>query len=131
MTGLILNNGYKAYTWPELYTEAKECVETARKYGADNECIYVSNVTWRSFTAYQEFIQYQNMTFIMDSALDQLYTEDYSGYDHVVMYFDKNLGQEKIDEILEQMIRINPGLEEYHMVQMQHGYSYNAMYYLE
>lgn len=128
MVAIMLNNGYKTYTWTELHMEAKECVETARKYGINNDCIYVFASSGFIYPAYQEFIQYQNMTFIRGNNLELLYTDDYSGYDHVVMYFDEHVGQEKIDGILEKMIEMNPGLDGYEML---HKYSYNTAYYLD
>ncbi|MCM1144056.1 MAG: glycosyltransferase family 39 protein [Blautia sp.] len=128
MVGILLNNAYKTYDWSELHLEAEECINTARSLGVNNECIYVLNLSWHSFPGYQEFIQYQNMTFIRDNNLDLLYTEDYVDYDHVVMYFDKNVGEEKIEEILDTMIERNPGLDTYERL---HEYSYNVAYYLE
>ena len=128
MVAILLNNGYKIYTWTELHTEAKECVENARKYGINNDCIYVFASSGFIYPAYQEFIQYQNITFIRGNDLELLYTDDYSGYDHVVMYFDEHVGQEKIDGILEKMIEMNPGLDGYEML---HKYSYNTAYYLD
>lgn len=128
MVAIMLNNGYKTYTWTELHMEAKECVENARKYGINNDCIYVFASSGFIYPAYQEFIQYQNMTFIRGNDLELLYTDDYSGYDHVVMYFDEHVGQEKIDGILEKMIEMNPGLDGYEML---HKYSYNTAYYLD
>lgn len=128
LLAILLNNGYKIYPWTELYRDAKECIETARKYGANNECIYVMNVSWHSFTSYQEFIQYQNMTFIRDNNLDLLYNDNYSGYDHVVMYFDTFISEEEVDKILTKMIEMNPGLEGYEKL---HKYLYNTAYYLD
>lgn len=128
MVAIMLNNGYKIYTWTELHMEAKECVENARKYGINNDCIYVFASSGFIYPAYQEFIQYQNMTFIRGNDLELLYTDDYSGYDHVVMYFDEHVGQEKIDGILDKMIEMNPGLDGYEML---HKYSYNMAYYLD
>ena len=128
LIAILLNGSYKTYTWSELHLEAEECVAAARKYGVNNECIYVLNVTWHSFPAYQEFIQYQNMTFIRDSELELLYNEDYAGYDHVVMYFDKYVDQEKVDKILTKMVEMNPGLDGYEKL---HTYMYNTAYYLD
>lgn len=126
--GILLNNSYNTYTWPELYSAAEACVAEARQYGVNNECIYVLSYTWRSYPSYQEFIQYQNMTFIPQDRLDLLYTSEYAGYDHVVMYFDKDMSQEDIDGILMNMIDMNPDLERYEKL---HEYSYNVTYYLE
>lgn len=126
--GILLNGSYKSYDWPELHLEAEQFVNTARKYGVNNECIYVFNRIWRGMQSYQEFIQYQNLTFIPDDNLELLYTGEYDGYDHVVMYFDKNVGQEKIDEILQRMIERNPEISRYEKL---HEYSYNVTYYLE
>lgn len=126
--GILLNGSYKSYDWPELYLEAEEYINAARKYGVNNECIYVFNRVWRGMQSYQEFIQYQNITFIPDDDLELLYTGEYDGYDHVVMYFDKNVGMEKIDEILQKMIERNPELNGYEQL---HEYSYNIAYYLE
>lgn len=128
MVCVLLNNSYQTYTWPELYTEDGENIKWARKYGINNDCIYVMNLSWHSFTAYQEFIQYQSMTFIRDNNLDLLYTEDYSDYDHVVMYFDKAVGEEDIEGILEEMIARNPGLDSY---EKMHEWYYNVTYYLD
>lgn len=128
LLAVLLNNAWKTYSWTELHLDAEECINTARKYGVNNECIYVMNVTWHSFTSYQEFIQYQNMTFIRDDNMDLLYTDDYADYDHVVMYFDKNIGEAAMEEILENMIEMNPGLDTYEKL---HEYAYNYAYYLE
>lgn len=128
MVGILLNNSYNIYTWPELYTEAKECIETARKYGVNNECIYVFKASGYIYPAYQEFIQYQNVTFIQEDMVDMLYAGEYSDYEHVVMYFDEHVDQEKVDEILDHMIEMNQGLERYEKL---HKYSYNTAYYLE
>ena len=128
LCGILLHSSYNIYTWPELYTDAKECVATAKQYGINNECIYILRTTWHSFPNYQEFIQYQNMTFIPESDLTMLYTDDYAGYDHVVMYFDKSTSQEIIDEILANMIEMNPGLDSYEKL---YEYSYNMAYYLD
>lgn len=128
LCGILLNNSYQIYTWPELHTAAGECVATAKKLGVNNECIYVVKAAWRSFTIYQELIQYQNMTFISERDPELLYTDDYAGYDHVVMYFDKDTNPEIIDEILTKMIEMNPGLNSYEKL---HEYSYSMAYYLE
>lgn len=128
MCGILLNNSYQIYTWSELHTAAEECVATAKRYGVNNECIYVVKVGWRSFPSYQEFIQYQNMTFIPEKEPELLYTDDYAGYDHVVMYFDKDTNQDTIDDILTKMIEMNPGLDSYEKL---HEYSYSMAYYLE
>ncbi len=128
MAGIMLNGGWKTYDWPELYSDVAEYRAEAEDYGVNNECIYVMMTSWRSFTSYQEFLQYQNITFIQAKHLEQLYKEEYTGYDHVVMYFDKNLGQEEIDRILQKMIERNSGLNEY---QKLHQYSYNIAYYLD
>lgn len=128
MISILLNSSWKTYTWTELHSAAEECINTARKYGVNNECIYIMNLSYHSLPSYQEFIQYQNMTFIRDNNMELLYTDEYSGYDHVVMYFDKSTGQENIDEILAKMIEMNPGLNGYEEL---HEYSYNIAYYLE
>lgn len=128
LVAITLNNSWKNYEWPELHLDAEECINTARKYGVNNECIYVLNVTWHSFPTYQEFIQYQNMTFIRDSELELLFNDDYAQYDHVVMYFDNYVNQESVDEILDKMVEMNPGLDGYEML---HKYTYNTAYYLD
>ena len=128
MVCILFNSCYKIYTWPELHLEAGDYVNKARKYGVNNDCIYVMSLSWHSYMSYQEFIQYQSMTFIRDNNLEMLYTEDYSNYDHVVMYFDKNVGQENIDKILTKIIEMNAGLNEYEYL---HEYGYNVAYYLE
>ena len=128
MVGFLLNNGWKTYEWPDLYLDIKDCVAEAREYGVNNECIYVVTAAWRNFPCYQEFLQYQNITFIQARYLEQLYKEDYTGYDHVVVYFDQNMEQEEIDEVLQKMIERNPGLDGYEEL---HMYSYNIAYYLD
>lgn len=129
LLGLLLNNSWKIYTWPGLYKEAKEPIEISQKYGINNECIFVVNVVnFHTKACYQEFIQYQNITFIPYLEMELLYNEEYEGYDHVVMYFDKNLGQGVIDEILADMIGMNPGLDEYTRL---YEYNNNVAYYLE
>ncbi|MCH5248461.1 MAG: hypothetical protein J1E98_00945 [Lachnospiraceae bacterium] len=128
LISILLNSSWKTYTWTELYLEAEDCVKTARKYGVNNECIYVLNVSWHSFPTYQEFIQYQNMTFIRDNNLDLLFNENYTGYDHVVMYFDTYVDDEEVDRILTEMVNANPGLNGYEKL---HEYMYNTAYYLD
>ena len=128
MIALMLNNSWKSYTWPELYQEAAEGVKAARDYGSDNECIYVFNRVWRSMPSYPEFIQYQQLSFIPDDNLGLLYCEQYSDYDHVVMTFDRNMGEEAIETVLNNMIDRNPGLDSYKQI---YAFSYNITYYLE
>lgn len=125
--GILLNNSWKSYTWPEQYKEAADAVKTAKQYGINNECIYVFNRVWRSMPSYQEFIQYQEMTFIPESNLELLNQSEYTEYDSVVVYFDKNVGDEQIEAILNDIIMRNPGLTGYDEL---YEYSYNVAYFL-
>lgn len=128
MVGILLNGGFKTYNWTELHLDAKKYVSEAKEYGVNNECICVMDTFWRTLPCYQEFLQYQNLTYIQKNNLELLYQKDYSKYDHVVMYFDIDFGQEAIDEILQKMIEINPGLEKYEKL---HQYTYSIAYYLD
>lgn len=128
LIGLLLNNAYDRYTWPELYRENIEQVTEARTYGANNECIYVMSKSYHGYSSYPEFIQYRSITFIQDVDLDLLYTEEYAGYDHVVMYIDRDIDQKMIHDILDKMIAMNPGMDSYEEL---HASDYNDVYYLD
>lgn len=128
LLGLLLNNGYNRYTWPELYRENMERTAEARTYGANNECIYIISKSYHGNCSYPEFIQYRNITFIQDIDLDLLYTEEYAGYDHVVMYIDRAIDQKMTNDILGKMVEMNPGLDSYKEL---HASDYNDVYYLD
>ncbi len=126
IAALLINNGWTTYTWPEQHKEAKDAVKTAREYGVNHECIYVFNRIWRSMPSYQEFIQYQNMSFISEDNLELLDQDQYENYDSVVVYLDKAIGEDKIKEIMDHFIKMNPDLTEYSEL---YEYSYNIAYY--
>lgn len=128
MIGIMINGGWHLYDWPYLYLDAKEYIEEAEDYGMDNECICIVTSFWRCLPSYHEFLKYQNITFVQSDHLEALYQEEYAGYDHVVVYMDKDLSQEESEEILQELINRNPGLDGYEEL---HRYSYNITYYLD
>ena len=128
VVGAMLNTGWKTYEWPELYKDAKVGYEISKEYGQNNECIYIVKNRWRNLVSYPDFLQYLCISYVHETELEMLEQEQYSEYDSVVMYFDKNTGDEKIDEILAKMIERNPELNTYSKL---YEYSYNVAYYLE
>lgn len=128
LAGVLINSGWQRYDWPELHLEAKQYVEEAETYGANNECICILTSSWRCLPNYQEFIQYRNIIFIPFDGLELLYQEEYAGYDSVVLYIDQNMSQEETEEILQSMIAMNEGLSGYTKM---HEYTYYTAYYLE
>lgn len=125
---IMINTGWHTYEWPELHLDAKEGYKIAKEYGVNNECIFVFNRIWRGMPSYQDFIQYQKISFIPDDNLLLLDKENYCNYDHVVVYFDKKIGEENIEKILNKIVENNKDIHGYTLL---YEYSYNQTYYLE
>lgn len=128
IVALLLNAEWKMYTWPELYPEAKDAVEVAKEYGAHNECVYVYETLYRSMPTYQEFMQYPKITFIPEDNFDLLLQEHYTSQHNMVIYFDKEIGQEQKEKQMKRLIEFSPNMENY---QKLYEYAYNEAYYLE
>lgn len=125
---LMLGQSWKTYPWPELYTEAGDAVAMAREYGEHNECIYIYKGLWRSLPSYQEFRQYQKITFIPEDSFGLLLQEHYTSQHNVVIYFDRTITPEEVAAKLKSIIETSPNILEY---QRLYEYSYNVAYYLE
>lgn len=128
VTGFMLGNSWRAYEWKELYLEAESYMNIAKEYGQNNECINIYDKLWESTSAVSEFEKYQAISFISVSDLELLDQEIYKEYDHVVVYFDWEIGEEKINDILKMIIAQNPALKRYEQL---YQYNYHVAYYLE
>lgn len=128
IVGFMLGNRWKTYTWDELHLDAKECMETARQYGQDNECIDIYDKAWESISAFWEFAQYQSISFIPISDLGLLDLEYFKEYDHVVVFMDNEIDEGQVNNILDRIIDNNPNLNTYRFL---YSYQYQSAYYLE
>ena len=128
MIGVMLNNSWNSYTWPELWSEAEACMQNARYLGQNSECIYVYDRAYHGLPSYGEFIQYRQISFVAADNIQILNDDIYTNYDQVVVYFFKDLEEDLINECINQLIANNPNLE--YGVEI-HEYSYNVAYLLK
>lgn len=128
MVGIMLGSSWKTYTWSELHLEAESCMNLAKQYGQENDCIDIYDKAWESISAFGEFAQYQAISFIPINELELLDLEYFKEYDHVVVYMDSEMGEEQINSILAQIINNSPKLDTYVLL---YQYQYQSAYYLE
>lgn len=125
---LILNNEWMNYSWSELYEEEAECISISEKYGDDNEVIYVYEDSGHCVPNYNEFVKYKTISFVSCDNLSVLFDKLYQNYEHVVIYFDKSIGDILIYSLLDMFLSQNANLETYTEL---FSYQYSVAYYLE
>lgn len=128
MAGIVIYNWF-TYEWRELYQEAESAYEIAQNYGRENDCIHIYTATWKSIPSIYEFALYQNNSFIKMEELNNLIQNDiYQEYDHVVVYVDREIETDQIEEMLKEIMRVCPQLHEYKEL---YQYNYQKVYYLD
>ena len=73
-------------------------------------------------------MQYPKITFIPEDNFDLLLQEHYTSQHNIVIYFDKEIGQEQKEKQMKRLIEFSPNMENY---QKLYEYAYNEAYYLE
>lgn len=128
MAGIVIYNWF-TYEWKELYQEAESAYQIAQNYGRENDCIHIYTATWKSIPSIYEFALYQNNSFIKMEELNNLIQNDiYQEYDRVVVYIDREIETDQIEEMLKEIMRVCPQLHEYKEL---YQYNYQKVYYLD